>query len=184
MKVESPNIKALLESLDEFVAFARTRVDDPELAADLVQESLLKAIKSSHQLRDNESARAWFYRILRHTIIDLYRRRGMEQRALERLQSAQPDIAETNVVCRCLERLIPELKPEYAALIQAVDLRERPAAEVAEELHISLENLHVRLHRARRQLRQRLEQACRVCATHGCLDCTCERNESRRRESL
>lgn len=38
---------ALTENLNAFVAFARKRVGDPELAADLVQDSLLKAFKSA-----------------------------------------------------------------------------------------------------------------------------------------
>ena len=31
----------------------------------------------------------------------------------------------------------------------------------------------VRRHRAHRQLRERIEQTCRSCAAHGCVDCTC-----------
>jgi RNA polymerase sigma-70 factor, ECF subfamily len=68
---------ALLDNLSEFVAFARQRVADPELAADVVQDSLLDAIKSVNQLQTNENIRAWFYRILRRTIIDLYRHRDV-----------------------------------------------------------------------------------------------------------
>lgn len=165
---------AFLENLNEFVAFARARVGDPELAADVVQDSLLKAVKSSEQLRDGETARAWFYRILRHTIIDLYRRRDAEQRALEKLENEPPNSAETNVVCRCLDRLIPALKPEYAALVRAVDLEEKAIEVIAKELQITANNANVRLHRARQQLRDRLEQTCKVCATHGCLDCSCD----------
>jgi RNA polymerase sigma-70 factor (ECF subfamily) len=165
---------ALVENLDEFVAFARARVGDPELAADMVQDSLLKAIKSSDHLRDDESSRAWFYRILRHTIIDLYRRRDVERRALEKLQHETPDADETNLVCRCLDRLIPELKPEYAALIRAVDFEGKPLEVIAKQLQITTNNANVRLHRARKQLRDRLEDTCQICSTHGCLDCTCE----------
>ena len=165
---------ALLENLDEFVAFARARIGDPDLAADVVQDSLLKAVKSGDKLHDGESARAWFYRILRHTIIDLYRRRDVERRVLEKLEHAEPDSAETNVVCHCLDRLIPELKPEYATLVRAVVLEEKPIEAVAKQLQITTNNANVRLHRARQQLRSRLEQTCKVCATHGCLDCSCD----------
>jgi RNA polymerase sigma-70 factor (ECF subfamily) len=72
----------LLKNVDEFTGFARKRLADPELAADAVQESLLKALKSGDQLRDEEIAKAWFYRILRRTTIDLYRRRDARDRAL------------------------------------------------------------------------------------------------------
>ena len=36
----------LLENVREFTSFARKRLGDPELAADAVQESLLKALRS------------------------------------------------------------------------------------------------------------------------------------------
>ena len=68
--------------------------------------------------------------------------------------------------------VVPTLKPEYAAVVEA-DLAGRPTEALAEALGITPNNLKVRRHRAHRALRERLEQTCRVCATHGCLDCTC-----------
>lgn len=44
----------LLENVNEFVRFARKPLGDPELAADAVQESLLKALNAADQLRDAE----------------------------------------------------------------------------------------------------------------------------------
>lgn len=170
----------LVGSLNEFLAFARGRLGEPELAADAVQESLLKALRSSDQIRDEESVKAWFYRILRRTIIDLYRRRDVRQRAEEALRAeldAPPDNEEERVTCACVERLIPSLKPEYATLVRRLDLNGEQVAPVAESLGITKNNLTVRLHRARQQLRQRLEETCRVCAKHGCLDCTCAETE-------
>jgi RNA polymerase sigma-70 factor, ECF subfamily len=61
----------LLNNLNDFVRFARKRLAGPELAADAVQESLVKALKSADQIRDEENAKAWFYKILRQTIIAL-----------------------------------------------------------------------------------------------------------------
>jgi len=168
---------SLLNHLTEFIAFARGRLRDPDLAADVVQESLLKALQRGHQLRDDESVRAWFYRILRHTIIDLERRRQTRERATERL-TVESDVAAEpeaeRVACRCLEHLLPSLKPEYSVLIQRHDLGGDAIEKLTVDLDISRNNLTVRLHRARKQLRERLEAACRACATHGCLDCTCE----------
>lgn len=166
----------LLNELETFTAFARSRVGDPHLAADLVQESLLKAVKSADQLRDDESVTAWFYRILRRTIIDLYRRRAAAQRAVERLEgelNLPPDAEEERAACACVNALIPTLHPDYAELIRRLDLEGRAPEEVAAAAGLTANNLRVRHHRARRQLRERLEQTCRLCAKHGCLDCTC-----------
>lgn len=163
----------LTSSLGEFLAFARGRLRDPELAADVVQESLLKALRHQDRLRDEASAKAWFYRILRRTIVDLYRLRDVQRQALERVElelDATPTEAEERAVCACLEQLLPALKPDQATLLRRLDLNGEASAPVA----ATRNNLMVRLHRARRQLRERLEQTCRLCATHGCLDCQCD----------
>jgi RNA polymerase sigma factor (sigma-70 family) len=149
------------------------------LAADAVQESLLKALRSSGELRDDESAKAWFYRILRRTIIDLYRRDDVHTRAVEKLkveleQQASPDLDEERVTCQCMKALLPTMKPEYAELIERLDLGGESTEEASARLGISRNNLVVRHHRARQQLRERLELSCQSCATHGCLDCTCD----------
>jgi RNA polymerase sigma factor (sigma-70 family) len=167
----------LLGSLNEFLAFARGRLGDPELAADVVQESLLKAVRHAGDLRDDESAKAWFYRILRRTIADLCRRNDAQRRLLERARNEpepEPEPDEERVVCACVQRLLPALKPEYAEVLLRVDLDGADAASVAATLGVTRNNLTVRLHRARRQLRERVEETCRVCATHGCLDCHCD----------
>ncbi len=173
---------ALIENLNAFVAFARQRVGDPELAADLVQDSLLKAIKSSDQPPDGEGAVTWFYRILRHSIIDLYRRRDVRDRALERLQGELPEQPGTDVervLCQCFQRLMPALPEQYQEVLQRVDLDGASPGEAASALGLTLNNLNVRLHRARQRLREKLEATCRVCSQHGCLDCSCGADSAR-----
>ena len=173
--------KHLLANLHEFVGFAQRRLRDADLGADAVQESLLKAMGAKEQLRNEESVKAWFYRILRRTIIDLYRRRNARDRALENLQrevNGPPDDEEERLVCACMTELIATLTPQYAELIQRLDLNSEDPVAVASSLGISKNNLTVRSHRARQQLRQRLEQTCRVCAQHGCMDCHCAKSEN------
>lgn len=163
-------------NLSAFVGFARQRLNDPELAADVVQESLLKALRSAGQLRDSDRLLPWFYRILRCGIVDAYRRRGVTQATLEKLQTElerdQPEAERT--LCACLDGLLPTLKPDYAEMLRRVDLQGESVGEAGRAAGLTANNAAVRLHRARAQLRERLEQTCRLCAKHGCLDCTCE----------
>ncbi len=166
----------LLESLNEYVAFARKRLSDPELAADAVQDSLLKALNAADGVRDDKNVKAWFYGILRRTIIDLYRSRDVYRRAVAQIQSdlSSPFEGEEQVVCGCIDTLIPTLKPQYSTLLQRLDLGGETRESVAANLGITTNNLTVRLHRARRLLKERLTQTCRLCARNGCLDCTCD----------
>jgi RNA polymerase sigma-70 factor (ECF subfamily) len=171
--VEEP----LLANLKTFVAFARRRIGDAHLAEDVVQESLIKALAEARKPTKDEDTIAWFYRILRRSIIDLHRRRAAKKAASERLEGeldSPPDPEEERVVCGCVETLIPTLKPEYAELIRRPDLGGETPEQVGVALGMTANNLRVRHHRARQQLRERLEQTCRLCAKHGCVDCTCE----------
>lgn len=166
----------LLGELEKFTNFVRSRVGDPHLAADVVQESLLKAVKSAGQLRDEENLTAWFYRILRRSIIDMHRRHSANVAALARLErelDSPPDADAERALCACLQDLLPTLNAEYAELIRRLDLNRESTEAVATALALTPNNLRVRHHRARKQLRERLEQTCRMCAKHGCLDCTC-----------
>lgn len=171
----------LLANLAAFQGFARRRLGDDQLAADAVQESLLRALKSEATLSHNENLLAWFYRILRNVLTDLHRRRSAQSRAMERFTAEMEiarddDAALETTACGCFRGLLPTLRPEYAEVLQLSDLDGQPAGVVAAKVGISRNNLNVRLHRARRQLRERLEQTCQVCATHGCLDCQCDPN--------
>jgi RNA polymerase sigma factor (sigma-70 family) len=171
--VEEP----LLKNLQAFVAFARSRIGDAHLAEDVVQESLIKALASAKKPTAEEDTMAWFYRILRRSIIDLYRRRSVNKAVLERLErelDSPPDREEERVVCGCVKTLIPTLKPDYAELIRRLDLGGETPEQVGIALDMNANNLRVRHHRARQQLRERLEQTCRLCAKHGCVDCTCD----------
>lgn len=169
----------LLANLAAFQAFARQRLHDDQLAADAVQESLLHALRAGPQLEHDENLVAWFYRILRNVLTDLHRRRATQTVALEKFAqeletTSQPDRALETVACQCLRSLLPTLRPAYAQMIELADLEDQPQEAIARTLDLSRSNVKVRLLRARRQLRERLEQTCQACATHGCLDCTCE----------
>jgi RNA polymerase sigma-70 factor (ECF subfamily) len=164
----------LVDQLGAFTAFVRRRVGDGDLAAEVVQEALAKALAHDAQLRDDDRLEAWFYRILRNTIADVVARRD-RQRALplgpEHHPLASDD--ESREACACLASVIAALPPQYAEVLAAVDLAGEDGAAVAGRLGISATNLKVRRHRAREALKESLERTCRLCARHGCLDCHC-----------
>lgn len=168
----------LMEHTQAFLGFVRKRVSDPELAKDIVQESFLKAVKSLNQLHDEEQVVPWFYQILRRTIIDGYRRRATSEAFLERLEK---EMGESNAgeeqkeFCQCFRPLLSTMKPEYALVIEKLDLQTRPVEEVAREFQVTPKNLQMRLYRARQKLKERLVQCCGRCAEHGCLDCDCKK---------
>jgi DNA-directed RNA polymerase specialized sigma24 family protein len=95
---------------------------------------------------------------------------------LEQELNSPPDAEEERVVCACMERLLPTIAPQYARLIRQIELNGETPDAVAAHLGITKNNLNVRIHRARQQLKRHLEENCRICAKHGCLDCHCATN--------
>ncbi len=170
-------VQALLEARERFVRFLIPRTRSREAAEDLVQTSLLKALQTGAQPRSRESAVAWFYQMLRNALVDQARSRAAEARATERHRLEAPEAEEPEelerVACACIGALLPTLGDGDAGLIRAVDLEARAPKELAHELGITPNALGVRLHRARKALRAKVEQTCRTCAVHGCLDCRC-----------
>lgn len=176
--IRTPVEEALSAGRSQYLAFVRRRISDPDLAEDILQDALLRAFRAAPDIDDGERVASWFYRVLRNAIVDTYRRRDVQNRRSERLHDGHdlPDLSQEDerTLCGCLRALLPALRPEYAAVLSAVDLDERAPHEVAEEFGLTTNNLNVRRHRARRALRESLEATCRICAGHGCLDCTCE----------
>ena len=167
---------SLLDHRERLLAYIRGKIADPTVAEDILQDSLLKALRAAPALQDEEKLLPWFYRIINNTIIDLYRHRHVRSKHIgEYEEGSIPHVDEADVatLCGCFRELLPALKPEYAELIEHLDLSEGDPEQVADRLGITRNNLKVRRHRARQALRQRLEESCRMCATHGCLDCTC-----------
>ena len=174
--MESPlAIEELAQSRERFLAFVSKRIADPELAEDVLQASLTKAAENIGSLKNEDALVPWFYAILRNEITNAYRRRaGSHEMPLPEGFDLQEEDERHRELCECFEALLPALKPEYAELLDSLDLQGQSSEAVTARLGITPNNLKVRHHRARQALRRRLEETCRVCAEHHCLDCTCK----------
>jgi RNA polymerase sigma factor (sigma-70 family) len=167
----------LVQSHARFLAFLERRVGTHEAAEEILQEAFVRALARGDSLRSDESATAWFYRLLRNALVDHHRRRAAERRALDRAAvepTAPLDEPLMQTVCACMHALLDTLKPEYAAAVRQVDLGEQSLTQYAQGAGITANNASVRLHRAREALFRRLVASCGTCATHGCLDCRCK----------
>ena len=174
----------LLQERDRFRDFLQRRVGSREVAEDLLQGAYAKALERAGQLRDEESAVAWFFRILRNSVVERARRESAAARALGQLAGeiagADPSEEATRTVCVCLRNVLGTLKPEYESALRAVDLDGRELRAFAREAGISANNAAVRLHRSREAVRKRLVSMCGACARHKCIDCTCAASAPRR----
>ena len=171
-------LAALIEQRRLFLRFLERRIASPAIAEDILQSAYLRALEHEAELRAGESSTAWFYRILRNAIIDFYRHRSVEDRALsewakELETEVAPNDLTQDLVCRCIAKVLPLLPRNYAEILSQVDLNEVPLASFASRKRITAANAAVRVHRARKALKQRLIETCGACAIHQCLNCNC-----------
>ncbi len=168
-----------MDQQQRFLAFLTPRVGSREAAREVLQAAMLKALERGGAIQDSESAVAWFFRLLRNTLVDRARQAGAEQRALEAtateaLLAEEAAVALERHVCACVEGLLAEARPEYAAVVRAVDLEGSSVQAFARQAGLTAGNARVRLHRARTALADRLLQLCGVCCAQGCAACGCE----------
>jgi RNA polymerase sigma factor (sigma-70 family) len=176
--LEADVVRVLVEHHRSFLAFVEKRVGQRELAEDLLQSAFARGLEKLPAVESEDSAIAWFYRVLRNAVVDHYRRGGARGRALERLaheveghEAPSPELRDA--VCRCVAQLAETLKPEYAEALRRVELEGQSVQAYAEAAGITANNAAVRVFRARAALRGRVSRSCGTCAEHGCLDCTC-----------
>ena len=171
-------IADLILQRKQFLHFVRRRVDSTPTAEDILQSAYTRALEQSSTIRSEESAAAWFYRILRNAVIDHYRHRAAEDRALERWASdlateATPDPQTEAIVCECIDAALLTMKPAYSQVLRDVDLSGTSLQTFAAASKITAGNAAVRVHRARQALKQQLTLICGTCSRHGCINCTC-----------
>jgi len=173
-------VAALVENHRRFLAFLERRVGNRADAEEILQAAFVRGLERAGEIRDEERAVAWFYRMLRNALVDHWRHRGAETRAEEALARELADAHEpppelAAEICGCFEPLLDALKPEYAEILRRVDLEGVRPLDFAAAAGVTPNNAMVRLHRARKALREQLRASCRACADHGCLDCSCGR---------
>jgi RNA polymerase sigma-70 factor (ECF subfamily) len=148
--------------------FVARRVADPYLAADLTADIFLAAIDSAHTYQANRaSPQSWLFGVAQNVVAAERRRCGRETRALARFSARAlveaDDLAaivariDAQAEARQLSAAMTVLSERDRALLELVSLEELSLAEAAAALGMSGGAARIRLFRARRRLRQRLD---------------------------
>jgi RNA polymerase sigma-70 factor, ECF subfamily len=139
-----------------------------EDAEDVLIEALLKAYHHLDQLRDRGAFRSWLATIGKRVCWQLKEREALlpvlqlsvvEEEGIEIPGSeAGPEArAHLEQMKELLDRVLASIPPEYRAVYEMRDLQEISGEEVGKRLGISLAAMKSRLHRARVEVRQRID---------------------------
>lgn len=169
---------ALTESHQDLYRFLKRKIGNDADARDVLQDFYVKALTRFSDLKDEDRLRGWLSQVLRSTIADHFRDRKRTSDLLASYAAnAELLFGEEEldfVICACLYKMLPTLSPGYADLIWRADLIGEERSAIAEDLGLSEAALRVKLHRARRAMRERLEQTCHTCLEHGYFQCACQ----------
>lgn len=145
----------------EIHSYLSRMVGDDELAADLAQETFVKAYRAFDTLQDMTLARAWLYRIAGRTALDELRRRKLirfvpwtgETRG--HAASAEETVLRGRLTGE-LERALAAIPERQRMALLLSELQELNGQELATALGTTHEAARALLTRARESLRQAL----------------------------
>ena len=162
-----------LEHLDALYAVSCRLTKAPLDAEDLVQDTMVKAMRARDQYEPGTNLKAWLFKILHNTFINKYRRGGLERVVLEgpdadpladgwvsaasmralrdpETQALRPLVQEE------IHKALDELPEEFRLAVVLSDVEELSYREIADVMGCPVGTVMSRLHRGRRLLQKRL----------------------------
>ncbi|ABY70419.1 probable RNA polymerase sigma factor [Actinobacillus pleuropneumoniae serovar 3 str. JL03] len=163
----------------QMVKFATLQLKDPDLAEDVVQESLASAYKNARSFRGQAALKTWIFAILKNKIIDLIKYRKRTVNVSDLIEEESPNqffdhtgywssdtyepkewedvgqITYKKEFWAIFDICLNKLPAQQARVFMMREHLDMGSEQICLECDISTANLHVILHRARLRL-----QAC------------------------
>jgi RNA polymerase sigma-70 factor (ECF subfamily) len=166
-----------LQYMNQLYAAAMRYTKNPEDAQDLVQDTYAKAYTSFHQFEPGTNLKAWLYRVLTTTFINTYRkdqrRPQTSDSELEDWQIAEAsshtsdqgksseDVVLENLPDSDIKNALAEIPEEFRIAVYLADVEGFSYKEIAEIVGVPAGTVMSRLHRGRKQLREKLSDYAR-----------------------
>lgn len=169
---------------DYLYSYAFGRLNDEELARDIVQDTFLSALEKTESFRGDSTERTWLTAIIKYKIIDIYRKRSSAFAARDEYGTTvneeeyfDPDLHHwkkehwpapfgvenhdplhhkefISVLQKCLQKL----PPLWLSVFRLKHMDDEETDVICRELKISSSNFWVIIHRAKVNLRSCLQK--------------------------
>jgi RNA polymerase sigma-70 factor (ECF subfamily) len=156
---------ALLEPIyADCQRWALSLTGNREDAEDVLEESILLALKSVGQLKNDKAFKTWMFRIMSRSHLMLIRSRKrpvdfMDQEQLAVAVPGTPDKAPLRDRSEGLKAVLAKLAPEQRQALVLFEVHELSIREVSQVMEKNETAVRVLLHRARHRLAELLRQA-------------------------
>ncbi|MBU5214416.1 MULTISPECIES: RNA polymerase sigma factor [Heyndrickxia] len=147
----------IIENKEDFYRLAYSYVKNSEDALDIVQESIKKALIAKDFLKESQSIKSWFYKIVVNTSLDFLRKTKkislVDEETLDFLSTGREDSYQNIDLKRSLE----DLPIKYQSVIILRYFEDLKIDEIAEILHINVSTVKTRLYKALEILRIKMK---------------------------
>ena len=164
-----PEFEDVAEELsDPLRRYLQRLVGDRATADDLLQDTLLKIARALPEFEGRSSVKTWAFTIATRVATDHIRRPHTRARMVEIDESGPDHLHDAEIDQRlvidemssCVREVIDSLPEDYRTALVLHDLEGQTAAQVAEIAGCSLATAKIRIHRARRRLKEALDDEC------------------------
>jgi RNA polymerase sigma-70 factor (ECF subfamily) len=179
MKEKSVKLKSFEEQalplMPQLFGAALRWTRNPSDAEDLVQETFAKAFAAWDKFEQGTNLKAWLFRIMTNTHINLYNKRSKDQAktALDELEDWQigggesltavstrsaESVALDNMPALVIRNAMDQLPEEFRMVVYYAVVEGLPYAEIAEVMDTPVGTVMSRLHRGKKMLRTLLHE--------------------------
>lgn len=148
------------------LAFFRRRVSNAVDAEDLVQDTMLRMVRSLKDLRSKDRLHPWLFRIAHSVLADYWQSRSRApETELDTESLADADLTSahaTKELAGCLRLFVDRLPGRYRETVELSEIEELPHREIAQRLGLSISGVKSRVQRGREQLRHLVLGCCAV----------------------
>ena len=153
---------------DKVRRFILAYVKDEWVADDLIQETFVRVQKNLDSIKDSSKTSSWIFRIAHNLCHDHYRQSKRSSLGAQRIQQTLEPFKEALVqkeleqqqMGECVQDKMDLLPQDFRTVLILSDIMAFSHKEIAEILDISVSNIKVRIHRARKKFRSILEEHC------------------------
>ncbi len=152
----------IVENIPGLRRYARALLRDNELADDLVQDCLVRAMSRLHLWEAGSNMKTWLFSILHNLHVNAMRRSNKQpdntalEPVHETINARQPD-QDKGLLIRDMDRALEHLPDDQRAVILLIGLEQVSYAEAGDILGIPTGTVMSRLNRGRTRLREILD---------------------------
>ncbi|MER2088262.1 RNA polymerase sigma factor [Sporosarcina sp. JAI121] len=143
----------IVENREAHYRLAYSYVRNKENALDIVQDAILKALKSINRLEEFTYMKTWFYRIIVNTAIDFIRKNQRITVMDDEILNIHLPSLEDDMIDMDLQDAIDQLPPKYKSVIILRFFEDLKIDEIAEITGENVNTVKTRLYAALKKLR-------------------------------